>query len=206
MDPLQPRMEARTIGFHKGRLVRRAVVYAATAALSLFAMVRLSPATSYYSRTYHEWRPLGEVGYAVLIACALVFLAIGVLGVVRVAVLASRRHGIALTPQGLVDNGAVARMVTEWPLIASVAPCTLGYRERGFSPRPVKGIELQIHPRLSDGSKGAPYTRRIGCGLLDVDTDRLVSLIQEAKAAHEALQSPGALPPGSVQPPPGNRP
>jgi hypothetical protein len=192
-------MEARTIGFHKGRLVRRALIYAATAALSLFAMVRLSPATSYYSRTYHEWRPLGEVGYAVLIACALVFLAIGVLGLVRVAMLALRRHGIAITPQGLVDNGAVARKVTEWPLIASVAPCTLGYRERGFSPRPVKGIELQVYPLRPDGSKGEPYARRIGCGLLDVDTDRLVSLIQEAKAAHEALQPVS-------QPQPGNRP
>jgi hypothetical protein len=194
MDPLQPQVEPFSIGFHKGRLGRRIAIYAASALLSLAGMFWLSPDTLYYSRLVHDWRPLGAAGYWVLMVCLSLFLLIGLLGLVRIGLLASRRHGIAITGQGLVDNSRVKRRVTEWPLIASVTPCTLGYRERGFSPRPVKGVELQVYPLMPDGSRGLPYSQKIGLGMLDVDTDRLVSLIQQAKAADEALRMTLAQP------------
>lgn len=186
MEPLPPHVETCTIGFHRGRLVRRLVLYGALLAASVAALFWLGPERQYYSRLYLDWRPLGRTGYVVLTGCVVLFLAIGVLGVARFALMAFRRHGIAITEQGLVDNSQVKPQVTGWPQIASVTPCMLSYKERNFSPRPVKGVELRIHPLLPDGSKGAPYSRRIGLGLLDTDTDRLVSLIQQAKATDDA--------------------
>lgn len=189
MDPLQPHVEPCTIGFRKRALFGKLAVHAATVLLSAGVLAWISPETSYYSRVVHEWRPLGEAGYLVVMGCASLLLAIGLLGIGRFITLAYRRHGIAITEQGLVDNSRVRRRVTEWPLIASVTPCSLGYTERGFSPRAMKGVELQIYPLMPDGSKGLPYSQKISCGLLDVDHDQVVALIQQAKASHDALQA-----------------